>query len=182
MNYHNWYLVRLFRSHKILFAFVMLFIFFQIIFNNKRVHSFPFFVWDMYSRTQTLPDTLTQTEVFIDGARLDITKIPIWEELGIIHTYQMYNWMRMNDYNDPMDDVVKNRTHYFPQKIYSYVAYKINNHKEETSTYPAWLHQYLEKILHKKITTVELKDVQYKYKDNQFKSINNSWSVLKNEK
>ncbi len=175
------YLIRLFRQNKILFVFVMLFIIFQVTFNNKRIHTFPWYVWDMYSRTETLPDTLTQTEVFIDGRRLDVTQIPIWQEATILHTYKMYNWQRVNGFNDPMNDVVKSRTNIFPKEIYSFVAYKINNRKEESEQYPIWLKSYLEKILHKKINSVELRDVQYQYKDGKFIDIKNNWSVLKIE-
>ncbi|MFN8259868.1 MAG: hypothetical protein U0X41_02905 [Chitinophagales bacterium] len=180
-RFQNLYLVRVFRQNKILFAFILLFIGFQIYFNNKRIHSFPFFVWDMYSRPATLPDTLTQTEVFVDGKRLDVTKLPIWEELSILHTYKMYNWQRINDYNDPMDEVVRLRTKYFPERIYSFAAWKINNHASEAATYPAWLKQYLEKTLDRKIKSVELRDVQYKYENGHFRAIHNSWTVLKVE-
>ena len=181
MNPKEWYLVRLYLQHKLLFSFVLLFIAFQIYFNNKRIHSFPFFVWDMYSRVQTLPDTLTQTELYIDGKRLDITQLSIWEEASILNTYKMYNWMRMNNYYDPMDEVVKNRTIFLPKSVYSFVSYKICNQLKETETYPIWLHQYLEKTTHKKIKKIELKEVQYKYTNQQFRSLNNSWSVLKYE-
>lgn len=180
-KFQNLYLIRLFRQNKILFSFVVLFIFFQLLFNQKRIHSFPWFVWDMYSRVETLPDTITQTEVLIDGERLDVTKIPIWQEATILHTYKMYNWQKINDYNDPMNEAVKSRTAIFPDNIYSYVAYKINNQKEEIEQYPTWLKSYLEKILHKKINVVELRDVQYIYKNEKFIDINNNWSVLKIE-
>ena len=83
----------------------------------------------MNSRTQTIADTITQTEIFIDNKRMDITSIPIWQEATILNTYKMYNWMRMNNYNDPMQEVVKNRTKYFSEKTRSFIAYKINNHK-----------------------------------------------------
>lgn len=181
MHYNNWYLVRLYKQHKILFAGVLLFIAFQIYFNNKRIHSFPFFVWDMYSRTENLADTLTQTEVFADGVRLDVTQIPIWEELSVLHTYKMYNAIRVNKYYDPMDEVVRNRTKFFPQSVYSFVSYKICNQPAETEKYPAWLHHYLEQVLHKKIHIVELRDVQYKCENNHFRPLNNSWTVLKSE-
>ena len=179
---NNLYLVRLFRQNKILFVFILLFIFFQLYFNQKRIHSFPWFVWDMYSRTETLPDTITQTEVFIDGKRLDVTKIPIWQEATILHTYKMYNWQKMNNYNDPMNDAVKERTRYFPEQAYHFVAYKINNHQDEAERYPDWLQQYLENVLHQKIKSVELKDVQYKFENGKFNDIHNSWTVLKIDK
>jgi hypothetical protein len=132
----------------------------------------------MYSRVETLPDTLVQTEIFIDEQRLDVTRLPIWKEATVLHTYKMYNWQKMNNDNDPMDALVKERTRFFPQKVYYYAAYKINNHGEENNRYPQWLKKYLEKQLGKKIATVELKDVQYKYANGQFMPLN-SWTVLK---
>lgn len=181
MNYKNWYLFRLYRHNKVMFGFVLLFIFFQLLFNYKRIHSFPWFVWDMYSRVESMPETLTQTEVFIDGERLDVSSIPIWQEATILHTFTVYNWQKMNHDNDPMDAVVRSRTRYFPESWYSYVSYKICNHAEETNTYPAWLKHYLEQRLHKKINTVEIKNVQYKYLDKKFVPLHSSWTVLKIE-
>jgi len=173
------YLVRLFRQNKIMFIFVLIFIFFQGLFNYKKAHSFPWYVWDMYSRPQTIADTITQTEIFIDNKRMDITSIPIWQEATILNTYKMYNWMRMNNYNDPMQEVVKNRTIYFSEKTRSFIAYKINNHKEETIQYPRWLLHYLETITDKEIREVALRDVQYKLENNAYVPIDNSWEVLK---
>jgi|JI10StandDraft_1071094.scaffolds.fasta_scaffold67577_4 hypothetical protein len=178
-RFQNLYLVNVFRQNKILFSFIVLFIGFQLYFNQKRIHSFPWFVWDMYSRPATLPDTITQTEIFVDGERLNITALPIWEELSVLHTYKMYNWQRMNNFKDPMNDVVINRTRLFPESVYHFAAWKINNHKEEAETYPTWLKQYLEQCLHKKIDTLELRDVQYIYTNGKFEALNNSWSVLK---
>ena len=78
-----------------------------------------------------------------------------------------------------MNDVVINRTRLFPESVYHFAAWKINNHKEEAETYPTWLKQYLEQCLHKKIDTLELRDVQYIYTNGKFEALNNSWSVLK---
>jgi hypothetical protein len=132
----------------------------------------------MYSRPATLPDTITQTEIFADGKRLNITALPIWEELSVLHTYKMYNWQRMNNFKDPMNEVVINRTKFFPEKVYHFAAWKINNHPEEAETYPTWLKQYLEQCLNKKINTLELRDVQYSYTNEKFEAVNKSWSVL----
>ena len=181
MNQNNWFVVRLLQQNKLLFCFVLFFSFFQIFFEYKRIHSFPWIIWDMYSRVETIPDTIIETEIFIDGKILDVTKIPIWQEATILHTYKMYNWQKLNEDHDPMNEVVRHRTSYFPKRIYHYVAYKINNHKEETEKYPVWLLNYLEKISHKKIKNVALKDVQYKYQNGKFRSINSFWTVLKIE-
>lgn len=181
MHYNNWYLIRLFRKNKLIFIGVLIFIAFQIYFNNKRVHSFPFFVWDMYSRPQTLPSELTQTEVFIDGKRFDITKLSIWEELTVLNTSKYYSSLRANNYHDFKDEVVKKRTHFLPNNVYSFVAYKIENGKTATEAYPAWLHQYLEKITHSKIKSVELKTVQYHYLHGKFQPTDSNNLILKTE-
>jgi hypothetical protein len=182
VNFQSLYFIRVFKKSKGIFVFVVLFAIMQYHFFAKREYTFPWFTWDMYSKVEQYPDTVAQTELFVNNQRIDITSIPIWQEETITHTFKMYNWQLMNDYNDPIDEMVKERTKHFPKKVYSYVAYKINNHKEETKQYPAWFKQYLEKRLSLKINTIEFKAVRYSYniKDNKFTPVDN-WTIQKFE-
>lgn len=117
----------------------------------------------MYSKVENLPDTLLQREVFIDGKRLDVTKIPIWQEAVVLHSLSMYNWQAQNDFHDPLHELVVLRTKHLPASFQSFVAYKVENHREELATYPDWILQYLQKITHQKIHHVEYKEAHYVY-------------------
>lgn len=182
MKVNNFYILKVFKKSKLLFAFVIIFIFFQAYFAHNKEYTFPWFTWEMYSKVEYLPDTMTQRELYINGERLDVTQLPIWQEAVILHTFHMYNWQKINDYNDPMNELVKKRTRYLPSKIQSMVAYKINNQKEETITYPNWISNYLAKITGKNIETIEYKEVRYKYdkQQNKFYFID-SWNFQKFE-
>ncbi len=175
MKIQNLYLVKVFTKSKVLFSFIFLFIVFQSYFYYIKSSTFPWFYWSLYAYTENLPDTMIQREVFINGDRLDVTTIPIWQESIIMHTFSMYNWQHQNGFNDPQNELVKKRTRFFPKKVYSYAAYKINNQKEEAVTYPNWLIQYLSKITGKRIEIIEYKEVRYKYNvsENKFIALDN---------
>ena len=182
MFFSNLYIIRIFKKSKGIFVFVILSAIMQYHFFSKREYTFPWFTWDMYSKVEQYPDTIAQTEFFINNERVDITSIPIWQEETMTHTFKMYNWMLMNDYNDPMNELVKKRTAHFPQKAYSFVAYKINNQKEEIVTYPEWFKQYLQNRLGKNINLIEVKTVKYAYniQQNKFTQFD-SWTIQKFE-
>jgi len=180
VNFSRLYIVRVFKKSKGIFAFVVFFTLMQSYFFSKREYTFPWFTWDMYSKVEQYPDTVMQTELFVNNQRIDITSIPIWQEETIARTFRMYNWMLMNDYNDPINDMVKERTKHFSPKVYSYVAYKINNHKEEILTYPDWFKNYIHKRLGIDAKIVEFRAVRYAYniKENKFTTID-SWTIQK---
>ena len=125
MNSNNWYLVRLFRNNKIMFCFVMLFIFFQQYFYLKDNSTLPWFVWSMYSHKEYLPDTVTQTELFINNKRVDITSMPIWQEATIMHTFDKYIQLKNNDFIDPMKEVVNKRISHLPAAFQEYIVGQI---------------------------------------------------------
>lgn len=180
MKFSNLYIVRVFKKSKGIFVFVIFFALMQSYFFYKREYTFPWFTWDMYSKIEQYPDTVIQTELFVNNKRIDITSIPIWQEETISRTFKMYNWMLMNNYNDPINEMVKRRTQYFPPSVYSFVAYKINNHKEEIVTYPNWFRNYIHNRLGINVETVEFKSVKYAYdvKQNKFTPLD-SWTIQK---
>jgi hypothetical protein len=179
MNWNQLYLVKVFKQSKWLFAGILIFIFFQIFFNVKRIHSFPWFVWDMYSRPEQVSEVNSCYEIYADGQRISYTDLPFWGEIGVYKTFRSYNWMVKNDYHDPMDEAVKNKCRYLPAFVYPYLSYKINNQGFETATYPAWLHQYLEHQLNKKIALLEIKEVKYKSENGKYIPNGESYILLR---
>ncbi len=163
------YLIRLFRQNKILFTVVMLFMFMQQYLYLKDNSSFPWFVWSMYSYREQLPKVVSQNEFYIDGKRLDITQIPIWQEATITHTFQKYHELLQNTFKDPLEEVVKKRTNSFPPCVYSYTDEKICNHYNEVKRYPSWLTNYISRqITHRPILRLEVKEMHYQYTSGQF--------------
>lgn len=168
MNLNQLYLVKVFKQSKLLFVGVMVFIFFQLFFNFKRIHSFPWFVWDMYSRPVKVNKVNSIYEIVVDGESIPYTELPYWGEIGVYKTFRMYNKMVINQYQDPMDAAIKNKCRFLPDAFYPILNDKINNQGFETATYPAWLHQYLEKQLNRKIALLEVNEVKYQTKNDKY--------------
>lgn len=179
MHPEKWYLVRLFKNSKVLFLLVLLFIFFQAYFNHKRIHTFPWFVWDMYSRTETVPETITQTAFYINGERLNMPELSIWEEATILHTFQRYYHWKTEGKSDPLQPVVESRTRFLPKKIRVWVAERILNTPDDMKGYPQWLYHYLTRIHHQPIRTLEIKRVPYSYINKQLKAENQPVTIFK---
>ena len=179
-GFENLYLVRLFRQNKLLFLFVFLFICGQQYFCYKDNSTFPWFVWSMYSHDEYLPKTAAQTEVFIDGKRLDISSIPIWQEATIIHTFNKYLQVKNNLYIDPLDEVVKKRTANCSPAWRQYIASCVENHQTNTDKYPVWIKQYLEtNVVKHSIHRIEFREVQYTYENSLFKQTDSARTLLK---
>lgn len=164
----NLYLIRVWKESKLLFVFVLGFIFFQLMFNLKRIHSFPWFVWDMYSRPETVEKVNSCFEIYADGQRIAYSDLPYWGEIGVYKTFRMYNWLKMNNFNDPMDVAVRNKAANLPGNVYPLLEKSINNHQQEAMLYPAWLHQYIEKRLGRKVHSIEVREVKYFRENNRY--------------
>lgn len=167
--FRDLYLIRLFRQNKFLFTGVMLFILIQQYLYMKDNSSFPWFVWSMYSHKEQLPAAVSQNEFYINGKRLDITRIPIWQEATITHTFQKYNELQQTGFKDPLDAVVKKRTGSFPPFVYSYAAEKIINGSDEVKRYPVWLKNYIShQITRNPIQQLKVKEMHYQYSNGKF--------------
>jgi hypothetical protein len=174
------YLFRLFRQNKFLFAFVLLFIFFQQFFYLKGNSTFPWFHWSMYSYPAYQPESVTQIEYFINGKRLNLTTLPIWQEATISHTFEKYHQLEQNGFRDPMDTIVRKRTSILPSELYPYIAYCINNHPEDAKRYPYWLKTYLkEQVIHESVQNLEIKKVTYRYQDAKFQAADSGTILFK---
>jgi hypothetical protein len=162
------FLVRAWKQSKLILAGMLVFAALQLFFNVKRMHTFPFIVWDMYSREQQVPDVSSQYVFYLDDKLYDHTQLPIWKEETAMKTFRMYNWQKMNAGHDPMDAVVRWRTRYLPEWFYHYAAYKINNQPQEYANYPDWLFYYMRKATQTYFKKLEVKELKYYYKDGRY--------------
>ena len=162
------YLVRVWQQSKGIFIFILVFAFLQVFFNLKRMHTFPFIVWDMYSREQSVPEVSSLYVFYLDGKIFDHTKLPIWKEETAMKTFRMYNWQVINNGHDPMDEVVKHRTRYLPGFFYRFAGRRINNHPEAYENYPDWLFYYLQKATQTYFKKLEVKELKYFYQNGKY--------------
>ncbi len=173
------YLIRLFRQNKFLFGCVILFIFFQQYLYMKDNSSFPWFVWSMYSYREQLPQTVNQHEFYVNGKRLDITRIPIWQEATITHTFQKYRELQLSGFIDPLDALVKKRTTSLPPLVYTYASEKICNHSDDVKKYPDWLTNYISRqITCKPLYLLEIKEMHYQYAAGKFIQTDSGTTLL----
>lgn len=174
----NTYLVRLFKQNKILFVFVIVFIFFQQYFYKKEHPTFPWFIWAMYYRNENINEYPTQKEFLVNGKRIDITQFSIWQEATIINTSNKYLQMQQNNWIDPLQYDILNYTKTFSSNAQSYFVKTISNNNEAAQQYPDWLKHYLENKLDYPVNTIELKEVTYHYYDGKF-HVENDTSLVK---
>ncbi|MCB0508587.1 MAG: hypothetical protein KDD21_09825 [Bacteroidetes bacterium] len=173
------YFFRLFKENKWLFVFVLLFIVCQHFFYLKKNNCFPWYVWNMYSYPEYKPDTLTQVEFYIDGERLNLAKIPIWQEATIQHTFNTYFHLYQHQYIDNQEKEMEKIRSYIPISSKEYWIKAIANDSINTKQFPTWFINYLEQqIVHHKINEVTVKTVAYKYTPPTFSKTQKSSTLI----
>lgn len=166
---NRWYLYRLFQSNKLLFWSVIVFIFFQIYFNQKRIHSFPWFVWDMYSRPLPIKKDNSLFVLVLDGKTYNHTQLPNWKEETIIKTNKLYKRLIESNHHDPIANAVNSRTKYVGKNIKKYAQKQLLNQKNDYAlNYENWLYQYVQRNVAIKFNQLELKEIKLKWQNNQY--------------
>ena len=84
------YIVRLWRTSRILFLAVALFVAGQCYFLKKEVFNFPFFVFGMYSSPVPAPDTISLPVLRINGRAYNYTCLPNWKEGFVLNGMNFY--------------------------------------------------------------------------------------------
>ncbi len=175
----NTFLFRAFKQNKFIFCFILTFIFFQQYFYSKKNSSFPWYVWIMYSYPNYEPDTLTQLEIYIDNKRLNLAKIPIWQEAVLVNTFKKYYELQQTNYHESFKQLVDERSNELKIVSKNYIENTICNQKEEAEKYKNWILAYMEKyVVQKKIHQIEYKEVHYKQTQKQFTKAGNSKLLL----
>lgn len=164
----NLFLIRLFRESKLLFAFIAFLCLGQYITVKKEINGFPWFYYAMYSTVENLPEAVNQFIVHIDGEPFDYLALEYWGGIAVDKSLKTYKTIRDGSMVDPMEELVQSRTSFFPERLQSFARYKLINKPEEVDAYPAWLHAYLERKLHRKISKIEVYNNWYKYDGKQF--------------
>jgi hypothetical protein len=154
MDIHNLYLIRVFRKSKRLFSAILLFIIFQTYFFLKREYSFPFFIWDMYSRTEQVSDTLVRNEIYLDDTLLNTTRLPIWQDAVLTNTFKAYWNLHENGNQDPVHDLVSRRTSAFSFAWQKKIGYNIENNKADMAQFPHWIYGYVCHIRKQPFSTI----------------------------
>ncbi|MBX2901961.1 MAG: hypothetical protein KF872_00300 [Chitinophagales bacterium] len=138
------YLVELFRSDKLLFVLVILFIAGQVFFTWKGVETFPFLNYGMYSGKAGNADTVEVIALRIDNKPACITCLSDVQGAMVQGSFTWYNAMVQHGYSDSTQKVFDKR---FAQRLspenYRLLASRILNDSTQIKRFPAWLFQYI---------------------------------------
>jgi len=142
LNYKKWYLVRVWKQNKILFAFILYFILLQSFFTIKRVQNFPFFIFDMYSRPIDKPETITIYEIKYANKSLPYTQLTDVKESMLLSQIKAYqaNKQAFPDFvhQQVLDNRFKNK---LSNKSFQFVKNGLSNDSTFKKMFPIWLNK-----------------------------------------
>jgi hypothetical protein len=168
MNPERWYIIRLFRTSKWLFIIVLLFCWMQVYFNIKKIHSFPWFVFDMYSKVEPIADTIRHTQFYIDGAPFNYKKLPFWSGITAVRCSDYYFRMKQSAYTDPNTANVQKRLSRFPDDLSAQLQTRLLTSRADAELYPRWLLNYLSKQAGMQIQVLTVVKEEFIYHEGLF--------------
>lgn len=179
---NSFWLIRLYKESKCLFLFVFILCIGQWYFTKHEKNAFPWFFWSMYSSVESIPIHVNQYIVLIDEQPFDYLSMDYWSGIGLYRCTRQYQMFVDHHWKDPSTDKITEFFSFLPDKVYSFVEYKLLNKPFEIEKYPKWLHGFLEKKLNKSIQSIEILDNWYEYKDQQYLLGERGRTILKYER
>lgn len=164
----NWYFIKLWNKSKLLFFVLLVFCIMQLYFNQKRIHNFPWFVWDMYSRYSEPPKQNSLFVYYLDGKPYNHTQLSIFQEEVLFYTSKQFRWLVQYNYQDPSVATIKKRTQHLPIRIQDYAIRNISNQGEDYMYYTQWVYDYLKKTNNLPFTKLELKELKLELQNNKY--------------
>ncbi len=146
---------KVWHTNKLLFAFIIGFVFFQAFFLFKRVHNFPFYVFDMYSRQEHKTSQTSIFDIYINNDKLDLNKLTTKKKLILNKQIAYYDNFITNgsDRWVPLLDKISKRT---PIDL----STRLKNSFDKSEQFPSWLINYLGYNFHE---TESLKVIKTNY-------------------
>ena len=86
----QWYVIKLWRTSRTLFAVIALFSTVQVSFTIKRIHNFPFFIYDMYSRPAQKPEKVSVPVLYVNDTMRNYALLPNWKEGALLNLSKFY--------------------------------------------------------------------------------------------
>lgn len=118
---------------------------FQVLFMVKRVHNYPFMIYDMYSRPIDAKPAIAHYRIIADRDTLNLISLPKFQEGRIIRSLDIYRISLETDGGDPWMDALEAR-----QAKWSWFSKVrsdrfLRNDPERVAEFPVWLHRHMEK-------------------------------------
>jgi hypothetical protein len=132
----------------------------------------------MYSFPQDIRQSGSIIAFYLDGKRIDQTRLPNWQEETALHTFNLYRRLREHPDADPMDEMVQHRSRFFPNWFHPFLAERINNPRAAAERYPDWLFFYMRKNTQTYFHKLEVKELFYVYQDGEIRATGEAYTHL----
>lgn len=155
------YIVRLWRTSRILFLAVALFVAGQCYFLKKEVFNFPFFVFGMYSSPVPAPDTISLPVLRINGRAYNYTCLPNWKEGFVLNGMNFY--VRQLEGNIWTANAWKQRFGEPETETALQYYYRLVPEATSMARFPEWMADYLSDQLNKQVLSYQYSTKAYRY-------------------
>jgi hypothetical protein len=146
------------KKHILLVSFAI-FCAFQAFFIAKRIHNYPFMIYDMYSRPEQAAASAVHYLVVADGDTLNLAALPIFTEGRIINNLDIYaHHLRYGE--DYWSPALTSRQDRWIDGVFDRSRLRdrsdalLRNSAQKTGEFPAWLLGELEHITGRQITSL----------------------------
>ncbi len=136
------------KSRKISFAIIILVVVLQAFFIFKRIHNYPFMIYDMYSRPEKKLDYSEHYVIVANSDTINLIGLPIMKEGVIINSLKQYQVLKEKgepSWYNALQSRQQRLGMGFTSKSNKYLV----PNKNDIESYPEWLKQYLEKNVSK---------------------------------
>ncbi len=164
----SWYLIRVFKSSWLLGFCVVLFICGELFFNIKRIHNFPFFVYDMYSHPQQEKSIYQVYSIYINGKIFDYTKVGDYKEGILLQTLRQYEMAKQAKSLQPALFLKSQKMD--SRFIRQRVAKQFFADSSAIDAYPSWFFHTLQKMSRDSILSCRVEKSTISYQDTWIKN------------
>ena len=128
---------------KIWIGILLLAVAIQVFFIAKRVHNFPFMIYDMYSRPVDAQEEQMHYRLIADTDTIDLIALPKFQEGRIIQYLDMYRiWMETGG-NEVWSSALDQRVEKWSWLSKDRADRLLTNGAEAYDQFPGWLHDYI---------------------------------------
>lgn len=131
------------RQKKILISIFALLCVVQAFFIYKRVHNYPFMIYDMYSRKEQPKKYSNIYTIVADNDTLNLVKMPILQEGMIVNSLKNYEYLLTHNENY-WDNALSSRQLRLGKRFTKRSDKLLRTSQEELKDYPIWLKKYIE--------------------------------------
>jgi len=143
-------------AKKIGISIAFLAIILQGFFIYKRIHNFPFMIYDMYSRPEQKKAYSNHFLMIADNDTLNLVALPILKEGAIINSLNIYIDHQQNG-AAKWENALASRQDRLGKKFTNRSNHYLKHSDEAVSQYPFWLKNYIEEqVVHRPVQRLKV--------------------------